>query len=133
MSVATALVASVAPPPQEFSANLGQAAATYDLVTASGDVMITKIVLYLTVAGVGLASVALATNQTVPFAILSAADGAVANLLLGKVLPTTWTQGQPFVLRSGQKIQYAIVGAGAAGTMKVDVTYLPVTAGATIA
>lgn len=132
MSVASPLVASVLPGPKEFTANLGQAAATYDLATASGDLIITSVTLYITVAGAGLTSVALQSNSTVPFIVLAAADGLLAALLAGKTLPTTWTQTQGFGLRSGQKLQYTIVGAGAAGTMKADVTFLPVTAGASL-
>lgn len=115
----------------EFTGNLAQAAGTYDLCTASGgDLIIQKVVIYMATAALTLTSVSLQSNDSTAFTILNAADGAVANLLLGKAITTTWTQVQPFTLRSTKKIQFTIVGVTGTGSMKVSFLFNPITAGA---
>lgn len=115
---------------QEFTANLAQAAATYDLCTASGDLFIFKMGIYVATVGATFTSVAIQSNQTTAFVILNAADGAVANVQAQRSMPTTWTQASPWSLRSGQKIQFTLVGATGTGSLRVQVQYLPLTGGA---
>lgn len=103
--------------------NLAQGAGTYDLVTAASALVVYGCNLYVATAGVGLVSVAIQSNTTVPFVVLSATDGAVANLVLGTNLSTTWTQAQPFYMPAGSKVQYTIVGTGSAGSIVASLFY----------
>lgn len=115
---------------QEFTANLAQAAATYDLCTASGDIFVQRIGIYVATAGATFTSVTLQSNQTTAFTILNVIDGAVANLVAQKSLATTWSQAFPWSLRSGQKIQYTIAGSTGTGSLRVQIWYAPISGGA---
>lgn len=114
-----------------FSMNLAQAAATYDLATASGDLIIDKIAFYVTAAGTVFTSVSVQTNQTTPAVLLSAVEGAVANVVSQKTMTIALTA--PVVIKSGQKIQFTIVGATGTGTIVATAVYRPTTAGARLA
>lgn len=115
----------------EFTGNLAQATGSYDLCTTSGgDLLIEKVVIYMVTAALTLTSITIQSNDSTPFVILNAADGAVANLLLGKTITTTWPQIQPFTLRNTKKIQFTIVGLTGSGSMKVSFLFAPITAGA---
>ena len=113
-----------------FTANLAQAAATYDLATvnAVGGVVILGVDVYCVTAGATFTSVAIASNDTVPVAILSAVEGAVANLSAGKNIAKAFTG--PTYLHTGKKLQYAIVGVTGTGSLRVIVRYQPSAAGA---
>ncbi len=113
---------------KEALVNLNQVAGTYDLVTASGDVLIVGLSLYVSVAGVGFTSVSLQTNQTNATTLLSAAEGVVANVVVEKNMAFAFA-AFPVQLRSGQKIQYTIVGDGAAGEISVVFVYRSTTEG----
>lgn len=111
-----------------FNINTSQAAATYDLLTASGgDVQIESVTFYTSVAGVGLVSVSVQTNDTTPVEMLSAAEGALAALTVGKNLKQFTTRT---ILASTKKIQYTIVGTGSGGTIKAIIKWIPCVAGA---
>ena len=113
---------------KSFSANLAQAAATYDIATASGgDILMLDAVVYISVAAADLVSVSVQTNDTTAVTIMSAAEGAVANLTGGKNAKVFATAT---VLASTKKLQFTIVGTGTAGTMKVVVQYRKTAAGA---
>lgn len=102
-----------------FTANLSQAAATYDLCTATGgDVFIKNISVFSGVAAGGLTSVSISTNNTTADTVL--ASTLLAVLTGGKNLTplTTIT-----LLASTKKIQYTIVGTGNAGTLLVTIEY----------
>lgn len=116
----------------QFTANLAQAANTYDLLTATGGIFIGKIVFYVATAGATFDSVSFQTNQTNPTEIMSAAEGAVANLTVQKIIPITYTFAVPIYLANGQKIQYTIVGATGTGSLTCSVLWSPATVGATI-
>lgn len=115
-----------------FTANLAQAAATYDLATVNvtGGIVIHDVQIYCSVAGATFTSVAIASNDTTPVALLSAAEGAVANLTAGKNIAKAFTG--PTYLHTSKKLQYAIVGSTGTGTLLVVVRYLPTVAGADI-
>lgn len=111
-----------------FSANLAQVAGAYPLFTASGgDVLITSIDYYVTVAAVGLTSVSIATNDTTPVTLLTSV--LLVNLTIGLNL-TRFTAGA--LLLSGKLANYTIVGTGSAGTIKCAVKYRPTVQGAII-
>lgn len=115
-----------------FTANLAQAAATYDLATcnAIGGVVILGIDIYVVTAGATFTSVAIATNDTTVVPILSAVEGAVANLTVGKnVVKAFATQTY---LHTSKKIQYTIVGATGTGSLLIVVRYQPTVSGADI-
>lgn len=116
----------------QFTANLAQAAGTYDLCTASAGLIIdlNRLAMYMATAGATLTSVSIQTNQTNATTILSAAEGAVANLTAQKnVVRAVPTIGNLY-LAAGQKIQFTIVGATGTGSMLVTIPYVPVVAGA---
>lgn len=106
--------------------NIGQAAGTYDLGTVSGgDILILQVAPYNSVAGAGLTSASIQTNDTGVTTIL--ATTLLAALTGGLNLSLFNT---PFVLPSGKKIQGTVVGIGSAGTIKLAVRYQPLTSGA---
>jgi len=122
----------------EKTLDLSQAAAptTYDAATAAGDVLITGVTVYCSVAGGGdLTSVSIQTDATTSLVLMTAGEGIAANLL-AQSHPTCASQAwiSPWTLRSGQKIQYTITAAGAAhtGTIKLVLLYKPITNGATL-
>lgn len=119
---------------KSFTANLAQAAGTYDLCTASGDVLIHPnwLAMYMATAGATFTSVAIQTNQTNPTNILTAGEGAVANLTSQKCVPHNVPTSQGVFLKSGQKLQYVITGATGTGSMEVVIPFTGVTAGATL-
>ena len=117
---------------KEVTLDLSQAANTYDAITASGDVMIHNITLYVTVSGATFTSLAVQSNQTTAVTILNSTDGARANITAGKNLATTLAQTAPWSLRSGQKIQYTIAGSTGTGTVKMAVFYRQISGGATL-
>lgn len=122
------------PTAQEFTANLAQAAGTYDLCTASGDVLINEydLAVLCTVVGATFTSVSIQSDQTTPEVLLSSAEGAVANLTASKNIVRAVARGS-FILRSGNKIQYTIAGSTGTGTLVVGIPYTPLTVGASIA
>lgn len=117
---------------KQATLNLAQAAGTYDLVTASGDVFIPlkELALYMATAGATFTSVAIQTNQTTPEVVLTAGEGAVASLPAQKIVVHANEKG--IYLASGQKIQYTIVGSTGTGSMIATIFYRAVSAGATL-
>lgn len=115
-----------------FTANLAQAAATYTLATcnALGGVVILGVDIYVATAGATFTSVAIATNDTTVVPILSAVEGAVANLTVGKNVVKAFS-GATY-LHTSKLIQYTIVGATGTGSLLVIVRYTPSVSGADI-
>lgn len=116
----------VAPPAtslvKTFTANLSQAAGTYDLFTSTGqNTLIKSINFYVGVAAAGLTSITVQSNNTTPVALL--ASTALAALTADKNL-TAYVG--PFLLPSTKKVQYTIVGTGSGGgTLLVTVEFYP--------
>lgn len=133
-------ISSVDPNPtalraKKFTANLAQAAATYDLCAASGgDVVIDiqKLAIYVDTVGATFTSVSVQTNQAAATELLSAAEGAVANIVAGKNLVRAIPVVGGLLLKSGEKIQYTIAGATGTGALSVGVPFTPTVAGATL-
>lgn len=115
-----------------FTANLAQAAGTYDLATcnSTGGIVIQDVQLYMSVAGATFTSVAIQTNDTTLVPILSAVEGAVANLSVGKNVVKAFAAAT--YLHTSKKIQYTIVGVTGTGTMLVVIRYQPTVSGADI-
>jgi hypothetical protein len=114
----------------DLTANLAQAAATYDLCTAvGGDALIWSMGVFCTVAGTNWTSVTFQTNDTTPFVLMNATEGARANFTIGKNVALTWTQVQKAMLRSGQKVQYTIAGTTGVGTARVQLLYYSINGG----
>jgi hypothetical protein len=122
---ATAALAAVAytrqagvPQVKATTIDLNQAANTYDLFTcATQPVMLSSLVIRMSggaVAG-AVTSISIQTNDATPQVLITAAQGAVANLLNQAQL--FWS-GNKTYLAVGQKIQLTIAG-GAAGVAKV--------------
>jgi len=85
---------------------------TIDLAEADGgDIFIEDVLIYSLTSAADLTSVSIQTNDTEPFEIMTAAEGALANLDAEKTLKTDNSQ-KSFYLASGKKIQYTITGAG---------------------
>lgn len=119
----------------EFSLDLTQGAvtATYTACTASGDIMILGANYYEILAGGGdLVSLDIATDAGTPLVLLTAVEGAVANLLIGSH-PTSGMQSwvAPWTLRSTQRIRYTLTVGGAAhtGSGKLLLRWAPISPG----
>ena len=115
-----------------FTINLAQAAATYDLATVntSGGIVIQDVQIYCSTVGAVLTSVSIQSNDTTAVQVLSAVEGAVANLTGGKNIAKAFTG--PTYLHTSKKLQYTIVGATGSGTLLVIVRYQPSVTGADI-
>ena len=120
---------------KSFAANLAQAANTYDLCTASGDVLIdiNRLAIYVTKKNATLTSVSIQSNQTNATTLLSAAEGAVANLIAQKNLVRAIPVIGNLLLKSGQKLTFTIAGSTGTGALEVIVPFFPMSAGATLA
>lgn len=116
---------------KEWTLDCSQAAATYDITTATGDVFVERYYVYVATAGATLTSVAIQTNDTTAFALMTAVEGGVANLLAGSNINPA-NKDKSFKLTSGKKIQFTIAGATGTGSLRLGVIYRPVTTGATI-
>lgn len=118
-----------------FTANLAQAAGTYDLCTASGGNVIIDLALlsiYVATAGATFTSVSIQTNQTNNTTILSSAEGLLANLVAQKNLVRAIPVIGGMLLATGQKIQYTIAGATGTGSLTVAIPFMPLADGATL-
>jgi len=115
---------------REFTLNLAQAAATYDVTQAlSGAVFVEDWALQVSVVGAVFDSVSIQTDDTTPWELLSAVEGAVANLLDGANLQPA-AKGKAFRLAVGKKIQFTLAGALGTGELKLAVRYRETTGGA---
>jgi hypothetical protein len=86
---------------------------TVDLAVATdGDIYIEDVLIYSLTAASDLTSVSLQTNDTNPFVVMSAAEGAAANLTVQTTIKTANSE-KSFYLTSGKKLQYTITDAGA--------------------
>ncbi len=113
---------------KQFTADLTQAAGTYDLCTASGGVLVDlkTLGLYVATAGAVLTSVSIQTNQTNTTTILSAVEGAVANLVVQKNIVRVIPIIGGLYLANGQKLQYTIIGLTGSGSLIVTVPFLSI-------
>ena len=113
----------------QFSANLNQAAAAYTLCTASGLVVVYDVNIHVVTAAGGLNWVSIQSTNTSPVIIMTAAEGAVANLSIDKsmnyIQPLAYGSNKTFQLSTGQLLQYTINGVGNAGLLRVVVTWQP--------
>lgn len=117
---------------KKFTANLAQAAATYDLATATGgDILIEAVAIYVATAGATFTSTKIHTNQTNDTNLMTVVEGAVANLVAQKVVPIAGANS-PVFLASGQKIQYTIAGATGTGSLTVALRYRSLDSGASL-
>lgn len=107
--------------------NTNQVAATYDLLTATGDVYVEVLAAYVKTAGSGFTTAAIATNHTTPKSIVAATAAASVTLDLAMTVVSS-----SFLLPSTKKIQGTLVGSGSGGEIDVVVRWAPVTAGATL-
>lgn len=114
---------------QVVTVDLSKAAGTYDLFTATNDVVIWAAALYCTVVGATFTSCTIQTNSTTNFVILNSTDGAVANFTAGKNMAITWTQVQKIVVPNGLKVQYTMAGSTGTGTAKLYLNYYSVLGG----
>lgn len=117
----------------EFAINPAQAAGSYTVCTASGDIAIKSAYVYIANACTGLTSVAIQSNSTTPNIIMTAAQGAVASLTADRTIALTAANLQPWTLRAGRSIRFTIVGTGAAGAIRLGILWCPVTVGGTLA
>lgn len=115
---------------KEFSINPVQAAATYDVCTATGgDIYIRSAKVYVGTAVTNLTSLSIQTNSTTVFSIMTSTEGLLAGLTADKQITTAFA-GSLFIA-SSKKIQFTIIGTTpGAGTMKLVVEYMRLSAGA---
>jgi len=100
--------------------DLNQTAATYDLFTGTTqDVLLESLLIRMPdiAAGGALTSISIQTDDTTPQVLISAADGAVANLTAEAQL--AWQNfNAPILIKVGTKVQLTIAG-GAHGVAYV--------------
>ncbi len=85
---------------------------TIDLAEADGgDIYIEDVLIYSVTDAADLTSVAIHTNDTVPFEVMTAVEGAAASLTAQTTIKTATSQ-KSFYLVSGKKLQYTIDTAG---------------------
>lgn len=115
-----------------FTLNLALGAGTYDMasVNAIGGIVIQDINVYVLAAGSLLTSISIQTNDSTPVVILSAAEGALANLTVGKNVTKVFVG--PSYLHTSKKIQYSIIGLTGSGFLLVAVRYQSTVSGADI-
>lgn len=129
----SAIIQQVNPQAVSIAVNEAQAAGTYDLATATGgDILIRVNKFYQITAGATFTSAAIQTNDTTAFAIMTAAEGALANLTAAKQIPTA-NSNTPFVLKSGKKIQLTMAGSTGTGTGTLALEFVPLSGGAYLA
>lgn len=114
----------------DVNIDLGRAAGTYDIVTASGDVVIESIAFHVTTAATLLTSAAVKTDDTTVNTVLTAV--VLAALLDGAALTP---YAGALLLRSGKKLQVILVGLTGTGTLRMIARYrtLPSNPGARLA
>jgi len=117
-----------------FVLNLAQAAATYDITTAvGGDVVLNPELCawYVDTSGTLFTSVSVQTNTANPTVLLTAVEGALANILIGKNLQPAWRQ--PSIIRSGGKLQFTMIGLTGVGQITLMLSFKPLSsAGGTL-
>ncbi len=117
--------------------DLNQAAATYDLFTGTTqDVIVEKLVIRMPdiVGGGALTSISIQTDDTTPLVFITAAEGAVANLVAEAQL--SWAPaGGIALIKVGTKIRLTIAGGahGIAYVCDVEVLCRAVVAGGNLA
>jgi hypothetical protein len=119
---------------KEITFSTNQAQATYTLTTASGDVLVDWFAIYVDVAATsgGLMTVAIQTNDTTPFPLMTIVEGAVAALTLGKNVAPAATNTS-FKIKSGKSLTATIATAdGTAGSLKIVLVYRQITGGASL-
>ena len=112
-----------------FTLNLGQAANTYDISTATGGDVICAPSLfswYVDTSGTLFTSVSVQTDTANPTVILTAAEGALANIKIGINLKPAWQQ--PFIIRSGGKLRFTMIGTTGVGQITLCTAFQPLTA-----
>jgi len=104
--------------------NLGAGIGTFDVLQCTdGDILIEKMALYSTVTALVITSVSIQTNTANPFVFLSAANGLLSNLLIGRQITATWNQMQPVLLRQNEKITYSTVGLLGSGNIRAVIQW----------
>jgi hypothetical protein len=113
---------------KEFTLDLAQTAATYDVCSASGDVLITGFTGYVSTSGGTLTSVEITTNDTTDFEFFTSTEAQLSALTQQRTL-TSAKKAYKATLHDGKKIQYIISGGGAAncGEIKFIVEYYTLT------
>lgn len=103
---------------------------TFDVLQAvDGDVLVEKMALYSTTTALLITSVSIQTNTANPFTFLSAANGLLSNLLIGRQITATWNQMQPVLLRQNEKITYSTLGLLGSGNIRAIVQWRQVIPG----
>lgn len=114
--------------------DLSQAANTYDLFTASGDIMSLGTAIISLAAATTFTSVEVSVNFSTAFVILTTANGARANWTSGAAMTTTLGVNQKgLYIPSGKKVQYTIAGSTGTGSGRMVCVYRPLSAGARLA
>lgn len=108
--------------------NLSQAAATYTLLTATGDVWVEIVAAYVKTAAAGLTSLTVQTDHTTPKSIVASALLAAVTQDLSMTVVTS-----SFLLPSTKHITGTIVGTGSGGEIDLVVRWFPMASGATLA
>jgi len=115
---------------REVTINYGTTGSSpYTDLTAVGDVLVLRYSFYVVTAFTSTTNTStlnIHTDDTTPTDLVSAADGAEANLTVKtQIFPAA--ANAPFQLRSGQKIQHTVGGEDQlTGVGKLVVEYIPI-------
>lgn len=97
---------------------------TQDILTATGDVCVTNIVIYVKTSGLGLISLSLINNETSPRTILGTT--LLSGITGGNNLSPYTT---PFIMSDTKKLQAVFVGTATGGQLLIGVEYYKATGG----
>jgi hypothetical protein len=119
---------------KEFTIDLSQAAGTYDICEADGDILVEQFNTYVSQAGSTFTYATIQTNDDTALFLIDSTDGAVGNLTLGNQIFVNYAplmmNGKSFRLESGKKLQYTINGDTGSGEIKLVLKYREISASA---
>jgi len=114
---------------QGYNIALFNPAGSYGCAEAiGGDILLVSYNVYVGQAASTLTSVRIKTTQSNPTDIMTAAEGALANLTQSRNVPIA--RFQPILLRASEGIEYVIAGATGDGYLQLTMEYIPLSAGA---
>lgn len=110
---------------------------TYTL-TAVGNVLILHTSIYVktvVVSTTNTSALAVATDDAVPTVVMTAAEGAEANLVTGKQMFNAIASDRHYQLRSGKQIEAVVSGEDmdVSGVIHIVAMYVPISSGAYLA
>jgi hypothetical protein len=116
---------------KEFTLDMAQAADTYDICEAHGNILIKDYSVYVHTAGTTFTSCRICTDNTIKHDFMTAAEGNRGSYLaaVGDVA-SLGRRGVPHLLVNGKKIQFIMEGSTGVGSLRFTIIYRKMTHGA---